>query len=135
MTVGAIKRLDMLRTRPELRENLWNIVNKLQSGLREAGFDIGNTQSPVTPVYLKGSELEALGVIADLRENYKIFASGVVYPVVERGVIMLRLIPTAHHREEDVEYTLKAFQEVRAKIEQGAYKSPEYAALIAGNVA
>ncbi|MEM7654755.1 MAG: pyridoxal phosphate-dependent aminotransferase family protein [Bacteroidota bacterium] len=130
MTVGAIKRLEMLRTMPELRTNLWNIVRKLQSGLVERGFDIGNTQSPVTPVYLKGSPLEAIGVIADLRENYKIFASGVVYPVVEKDVIMLRLIPTAHHREEDVEYSLKAFEEVRQKIADGAYKSHEYAALI-----
>ncbi|MCI4667997.1 MAG: pyridoxal phosphate-dependent aminotransferase family protein, partial [Bacteroidia bacterium] len=102
--------------------NLWNIVNKLQNGLKERGFDIGNTQSPVTPVYLSGNEMEAIGVITDLRENHKIFASGVVYPVVERGVIMLRLIPTAHHREEDVEYTLEAFEAVREKIAKGVYK-------------
>ncbi|MEO0897023.1 MAG: pyridoxal phosphate-dependent aminotransferase family protein [Bacteroidota bacterium] len=132
MTVGAIKRLDMLMTMPELRENLWNIVNKLQGGLKERGFDIGDTQSPVTPVYLKGSDRVAIGVITDLRENYKIFASGVVYPVVEKGVIMLRLIPTAHHREEDVEYTLNAFEEVRSKIESGIYeeKVMEFAALM-----
>ncbi len=128
MTVGAIKRLEMLRTMPELREKLWNIVNTLQNGLRERGFDIGNTKSPVTPVYFKGGPQEVIGVIGDLRENYKIFASGVVYPVVEKGVIMLRLIPTAHHRVEDVEYTLKAFEEVRSKIEAGVYKNPEFAA-------
>jgi glycine C-acetyltransferase len=130
MTVGAIKRLEMLRDMPELRTKLWNIVHLLQNGLRERGFDIGETESPVTPVYLKGSDFEAMGVIADLRENFKIFASGVVYPVVEKGVIMLRLIPTAHHREEDVTYTLNAFEAIREKIEQGAYKTPEYAALI-----
>lgn len=128
MTVGAIKRLQMLRTMPELREKLWHIVNYLQGGLKDRGFDIGNTQAPVTPVYLHGSELEAMGLVVDLRENYKIFASPVVYPVVERGVIMLRLIPTAHHREEDVEYTLKVFEEVRDKIEGGVYKNPEFAA-------
>jgi len=128
MTVGALKRLSMLRTMPELREKLWHIVNTLQGGLKARGFDIGNTASPVTPVYLHGTETEAVSLVADLRENYKIFASPVVYPVVERGVIMLRLIPTAHHREEDVEYTLKAFEEVRAKIEAGVYKNPEFAA-------
>jgi glycine C-acetyltransferase len=130
MAVGARKRLDLLRNRPELREKLWKIVNLLQEGLRARGFDIGPTQSPVTPVYLKGSELEAMGVIADLRENYRIFASGVIYPVVERGVIMLRLIPTAIHSEEDVAFTLDAFEQIRGKIEQGAYKSHEYAALM-----
>lgn len=131
MTVGARKRLHMLRTMPELRTNLWNIVNKLQNGLKDRGFDIGDTQSPVTPVYLKGSDVEAQSIVIDLRVNYKIFASAVVYPVVERGVIMLRLIPTAHHREEDVDYTLKAFEEVRTKIEAGAYKSKEFTALLA----
>jgi len=134
MTVGSIKRLEMLRTMPELREKLWNIVNKLQSGLKDRGFDIGNTQSPVTPVYLhtSGTDAEAIGVVTDLRENHKIFASGVVYPVVERGVIMLRLIPTAHHREEDVDYTLDAFEQVRTKMESGIYreKMQEFAALM-----
>lgn len=128
MTVGAIKRLEMLRTMPELRENLWNIVNLLQSGLKERGYDIGDTQSPVTPVYFNGDVMEMVGVIADLRENYKIFVSGVVYPVVERGVMMLRLIPTAHHRPEDVTFLLNAFDEVRKKIEAGVYKNPDFAA-------
>ncbi|TAE54850.1 MAG: aminotransferase class I/II-fold pyridoxal phosphate-dependent enzyme [Bacteroidetes bacterium] len=130
MVVGAIKRLEMLRTMPELRTKLWTIVNTLQQGLRERGFDIGPTESPVTPVYLKGSPIEAIGVVADLRENYRIFASGVVYPVVERDVIMLRLIPTASHSEEDVRYTLDAFEQIRAKIEAGAYRNPQYAALM-----
>lgn len=130
MVVGAIKRLEMLRTMPELRTKLWTIVNTLQAGLRERGFDIGPTESPVTPVYLKGSPIEAIGVVADLRENYRIFASGVVYPVVERDVIMLRLIPTASHSEEDVRYTLDAFEQIRAKIEAGAYRNPQYAALM-----
>jgi len=128
MTVGALKRLDMLRTMPELREKLWHIVNTLQGGLRERGFDIGNTQSPVTPVYLHGTEQEAVGLVADLRENYKVFASPVVYPVVERGVIMLRLIPTAHHSTEDVAYTLDVFEKIREKINAGVYKSPEFVA-------
>ncbi|WNJ18606.1 pyridoxal phosphate-dependent aminotransferase family protein [Pontibacter sp. G13] len=130
MTVGAIKRLEMLRTMPELRSNLWNIVNKLQNGLKERGFDIGDTQSPVTPVYLHGSEIEAIGVVADLRENHKIFASAVVYPVVEKGVIMLRLIPTAHHREEDVDYTLDAFDAVSKKLAEGVYKDPAFVGLL-----
>lgn len=123
MTIGAIKRLEMLRTMPELRTKLWNIVNKLQNGLRERGFDIGPTESPVTPVYLHGSDEEAIGVVVDLRENHHLFASGVVYPVVERGVIMLRLIPTAAHTEEDVDYTLQVFEKIRANMQAGAYKN------------
>lgn len=122
MVVGAHKRLEMLRTMPELRTKLWTIVNKLQNGLKERGFDIGVTQSPVTPVYLKGSARTAMGLIADLRENHGIFASGVVYPVVEKDVIMLRLIPTAHHSEEDVDVTLEVFEKVRATLESGAYE-------------
>jgi len=122
MTVGAIKRLEMLRTMPELRSNLWKIVNALQSGLKERGFSIGNTQSPVTPVYLSGEPQEAIGIMVDLRENHKIFASGVAYPVVERGVVLLRLIPTAAHRMEDVEYTLEAFEKIRENLDRGAYR-------------
>ncbi|MEL6672412.1 MAG: aminotransferase class I/II-fold pyridoxal phosphate-dependent enzyme [Bacteroidota bacterium] len=131
MTVGAIKRLQMLRTMPELREKLWFIVNKLQNGLKERGFDIGTTKSPVTPVYLKGSPAEAMGIIIDLRENFNIFASGVVYPVIEKGVIILRIIPTAHHEESDVDYTLDAFEQVRSKIEAGAYKNQDVQKLVA----
>ncbi|MEL6251202.1 MAG: aminotransferase class I/II-fold pyridoxal phosphate-dependent enzyme [Bacteroidota bacterium] len=122
MTVGAIKRLEMLRTMPELRSNLWKIVNALQNGLKERGFSIGNTKSPVTPVYLSGEPQEAIGIMVDLRENHKIFASGVAYPVVERGVVLLRLIPTAAHRMEDVEYTLEAFEKIRENLDRGAYR-------------
>jgi glycine C-acetyltransferase len=121
MVEGAVKRLELLRTRPELREKLWNIVNALQNGLRERGFDIGKTNSPVTPVFMKGQVPEATNVILDLRENYNIFCSIVVYPVVPKGVIMFRLIPTAAHTLEDVEITMKAFSEVKEKLEAGKY--------------
>jgi glycine C-acetyltransferase len=122
MVVGAIKRLDMLIGMPEMREKLWNIVEILQSGLRARGFDIGVTQSPVTPVYLKGSTVEAANLIIDLRSNYGIFVSVVTYPVVEKGEMMLRLIPTSVHTEADVIQTLDAFEEIRKKIEQGEYQ-------------
>jgi glycine C-acetyltransferase len=121
ITEGAIKRLEVLRTRPELREKLWTVVNPLQNGLRERGFDIGKTNSPVTPVFMKGQVPEATNVILDLRENYSIFCSIVVYPVVPKDVIMFRLIPTAEHTLEDVEITLKAFSEVKEKLEAGKY--------------
>jgi len=121
MVEGAIKRLELLRTCPELREKLWTIVKALQSGLCERGFDIGNTNSPVTPVFMKGSVPEATNVILDLRENYSIFCSIVVYPVVPRGVILFRLIPTAVHTLDDVDITLKAFSEVKEKLEAGKY--------------
>jgi glycine C-acetyltransferase len=106
---GALKRLDMLRTMPELKQNLWKVVNALQSGLKERGFDIGTTQSCVTPVYLKGSIPEAMALVKDLRENYGIFCSIVVYPVIPKGLILLRMIPTATHTLEDVRITLDAF--------------------------
>ena len=121
ITQGAVKRLELLRTRPELRTQLWTIVNALQNGLRERGFDIGNTNSPVTPVFMKGEVPEATNVILDLRENYNIFCSIVVYPVVPKGVIMFRLIPTASHTLEDVEITLNAFSEVKEKLADGKY--------------
>ena len=127
MAIGAIKRLDMLRTMPELRSKLWNVVNMLQDGLRERGFDIGVTKSPVTPVYLKGSTQETVALIRDLRENYRIFVSVVTYPVVERGEVMLRLIPTAMHTAEDVTHTLQVFEEIRTKMEDGTYEKPEFA--------
>jgi glycine C-acetyltransferase len=123
MVVGSLKRLDMIRTHPELREKLWIIVKALQTGLREKGFDIGKTQSPVTPVFLKGGPIEATQVIADLRENYGIFCSVVIYPVVPKGVIMLRLIPTATHTIEDVNITIAAFAEVGKKLNEGQYSS------------
>src|SRR6056300_1401398 len=119
---GALKRLDMLRTMPELKENLWKIVDALQSGLKARGFDIGSTQSCVTPVYLKGSIPEAMALVKDLRENYGIFCSIVVYPVIPKGLILLRLIPTATHTLEDVDITLNAFDGIREKLENGTYQ-------------
>jgi len=121
MVVGSLKRLELIRTQPELREKLWTIVTALQNGLREKGFDIGRTQSPVTPVFLKGGLVEATQIIADLRENYGIFCSMVIYPVVPKGVIMLRLIPTAAHTLEDVRITIDAFAEVRKNLDAGKY--------------
>ena len=119
---GALKRLDLLRSRPELKEKLWDNVNALQHGLIKRGFDIGSTQSCVTPVYLKGSIPEAMALVQDLRENYGIFCSIVVYPVIPKGLILLRLIPTATHSLEDVEVTLEAFAGIREKLENGTYK-------------
>lgn len=121
MTIGAIKRLEILKSRPEQKEKLWTITNALQAGLREAGLNLGNTESPVTPVFLKGGVQEATQVTQDLRENYNIFCSIVIYPVVPRGVIMLRLIPTAMHSLEDVEYTVKAFKEIKKKLDNNEY--------------
>jgi glycine C-acetyltransferase len=122
LVVGALKRLDLLRTRPELKAKLWENVNALQSGLKEQGFDIGTTQSCVTPVYLKGSIPEAMVLVKDLRENHSIFCSIVVYPVIPRGIILLRLIPTATHTLEDVSLTLDAFTAIRERLEAGIYK-------------
>ena len=119
---GALKRLDILRTRPEFKAKLWENVNALQNGLKEKGFDIGTTQSCVTPVYLKGSIPEAMALVKDLRENYGIFCSIVVYPVIPKGLILLRLIPTASHTLEDVQITLEAFAGIREKLENGTYK-------------
>ena len=121
MVEGALKRLELLRSCPELREKLWIIVKALQSGLRERGFDIGKTNSPVTPVFMKGEVPEATNVILELREQYSVFCSIVVYPVVPKGVIMFRLIPTAVHTLEDVDYTLKVFSEVKEKLAAGKY--------------
>jgi glycine C-acetyltransferase len=122
LVVGARKRLQMLKTMPELKENLWTIVNALQSGLKKRGFDIGTTQSCVTPVYLKGSIPEAMALVRDLRENYGIFCSIVVYPVIPKGLILLRMIPTATHTLEDVTETLDAFDAIRERLENGTYK-------------
>src|SRR6056300_1411330 len=119
---GALKRLEMLRTRPELKAKLWENVNALQNGLKEKGFDIGTTQSCVTPVYLKGIIPEAMALVKDLRENYGIFCSIVVYPVIPKGLILLRLIPTASHTLADVSETLDAFSAIREKLENGTYK-------------
>ena len=133
MVFGALKRLELLQTHSELRENLWKIVKRLQGGLKENGFDLGNTESPVTPVFLKGELAEATNVVIDLRETYGIFCSMVVYPVVPKGVIMLRIIPTAAHTEEDVDYTIKCFKEMKAKLESGKYKSDQLASLLLKN--
>ena len=119
---GAIKRLEMIKTMPELKQNLWNNVNALQNGLKERGFDIGSTQSCVTPVYLKGSIPEAMVLVKDLRENFGIFCSIVVYPVIPKGLILLRLIPTASHTIDDVNETLNAFSKIREKLTSGVYE-------------
>lgn len=121
LVIGALKRLELMRTRPELKANLWKIVNMLQGRLKENGFNLGRTNSPVTPVFLSGGPFEAANVIMDLRENYGIFCSMVIYPVVPKDVIMLRVIPTAVHTEEDVNYTIDVFKKVQAKLAQGQY--------------
>ncbi len=122
LVVGALKRLDMLRSMPELKDKLWENVNALQSGLKERGFDIGTTQSCVTPVYLKGTVPEAMALVRDLRENHGVFCSIVVYPVIPKGLILLRMIPTALHTMEDIDATLKAFSAIRERLESGLYK-------------
>jgi glycine C-acetyltransferase len=121
LVVGALKRLELIRTRPELREQLWTVVNALQSGLKERGFDIGTTESCVTPVFLNGKLDEAAQMIIDLRENFSVFCSIVVYPVVPKDVIMLRLIPTAVHTLEDVKATIDAFEQIAIKLDKGLY--------------
>ncbi len=121
MVIGLMKRLELIKTQPQIRENLWTIVDALQKGLKAENFDLGVTNSPVTPVYLSGSVPEGTNVIMDLRENYNIFCSIVIYPVIPKGQLLLRLIPTASHTLEDVEYTIKAFSEVRKKLEAGKY--------------
>ena len=121
LVYGAIKRLDLIIQNPSYKEKLWNNVNDLQNGLVEKGFDIGNTQSCVTPVYLRGTIPEAMVLVKDLRENYGIFCSIVVYPVIPKGMILLRLIPTATHTKEDIDITLDAFSKIRKKLEDGVY--------------
>jgi len=121
MVIGALKRLDMIRSSTEHKDKLWTIVNALQDGLKARGFNLGNTESPVTPVILQGGVPEATHVTYDLRENYGIFCSIVVYPVVPKGIILLRLIPTAMHTLEDVEYTINAFTDIKDKLSKGAY--------------
>lgn len=129
LVVGALKRIELMRTKPELKNKLWEITNALQSGLREAGFNIGTTNSPVTPVYMNGSIPESTNLILDLRENYDIFCSMVVYPVVPKGVIILRLIPTAVHTLEDVKYTIESFGKIYHKLTSGQYMSEKIAAI------
>lgn len=122
LVVGALKRLELLKTRPELKDNLWKIVKAMQSGLRARGFNIGTTNSPVTPVLFKGGVGEAANMAMDLRENFNIFCSVVIYPVVPKDVIMFRIIPTAIHTLEDVELTLSAFSKLKEKLDNGFYK-------------
>ena len=128
LVVGAIKRLELIRAHPEFRENLWKITKALQDGLKNNGFDIGTTSSPVTPVYLSGSIPEATNLILDLRENYDLFCSMVVYPVIPKGQIILRLIPTAIHTIEDVNYTIDCFSKIKDKLMTGKYMSEKIAA-------
>jgi glycine C-acetyltransferase len=127
IVLGAIKRLEMMRTRPDLQEGLWNVARALQSGLKESGFDIGKTNSVVTPIFLKGTLGEATNLTLDLRERYAIFCSIVVYPVVPKDVIMLRLIPTVVHTLEDVAYTIDCFKKVREKLQAGEYQGEKIA--------
>lgn len=122
---GMLKRMEMLKSMPELRKKLWYNANKLQQGLRENGFDIGTTNSMVTPVYMKGDIPEATAMVLDLREHYGIFCSIVVYPVIPRGQIIYRLIPTAAHTDADIEDTLKAFTETKKKLDDGSYRAAE----------
>jgi glycine C-acetyltransferase len=130
MVLGGLKRLELVRTRPELREQLWTIAKALQAGFRSKGLNLGNTESPVTPVILSGSVPEATNVVIDLRENYRIFCSIVVYPVVPKDVIMLRIIPTAAHTLEDVQYTVSAFAEIQDKLKAGHYKADKIASIL-----
>ncbi|MEY2586294.1 MAG: hypothetical protein RLY11_143 [Bacteroidota bacterium] len=123
LVIGNLKRLELLKTQPSLKDKLWENALKLQNGLKEKGFDIGKTDSVVTPVYMKGGVEEATSMVTDLRENYNIFCSIVVYPVIPKGHIIYRLIPTAVHTDEDIQLTLKAFEETKKKLDQGAYKS------------
>ena len=122
MVIGALKRLELIRNHPEYQQKLWEITRALQNGLKENGFDIGVTNSPVTPVFMKGGVEEATNLVYDLRENHKLFCSIVVYPVIPKGEIILRVIPTAAHTMEDVEYTLNAFKAVRDRLTSGYYK-------------
>lgn len=123
LVLGNLKRLELLRTQPALKQKLWENAQKLQNGLKENGFDIGKTDSPVTPVYMKGGVEEATAMVMDLRENYGIFCSIVTYPVIPKGHIIYRLIPTAVHTDEDIDATLKAFSETKKKLDEGAYKT------------
>ena len=129
LVLGNLKRLELLKTRPELKEKLWSNAIKLQKGLKERGFDIGNTDSVVTPVYMKGGVEEATAMVMDLRENYKIFCSIVVYPVIPKGHIIYRLIPTSAHTDEDIAETLTAFSETKEKLDAGMYKVAEIPAM------
>jgi glycine C-acetyltransferase len=125
MVIGALKRLEILQSQPQLRENLWKVARTLQEGLLAEGFNIGHTESPVTPVYFSGSLPEGTNIVIDLRENHAIFCSIVVYPVVPKGVLMLRLIPTASHTLADVERTIGVFKQIKQNLAEGRYQSEE----------
>jgi glycine C-acetyltransferase len=122
LVVGALKRLELIKTKPEIKQKLWDNVHELQSGLKTKGFDLGSTQSCVTPVYLNGTVPEAFALVKDLRENYGVFCSTVIYPVIPKGLILLRLIPTASHNSEDIQVTLEAFSSIRERLLSGVYK-------------
>jgi glycine C-acetyltransferase len=126
LVIGALKRLELLKTKPELKDRLWEIATKLQNSLKENGFNIGSTSSPVTPVILKCDENQVAKLAIDLRENYSLFCSPVCYPVIPKGLIILRLIPTALHTEEDIEKTVKALIEIYEKLKNNEYISSEY---------
>jgi glycine C-acetyltransferase len=126
LVIGNLKRLEMMRNHPELKEKLWDNVNKLQGGLKARGFNIGNTNTCVTPVYLKGDLGEATALVHDLRSNYKIFCSIVIYPVIPKGIILLRLIPTATHSDADIQATLEAFSAIKGKLEAGEYRDDKF---------
>lgn len=121
LTIGAIKRLELLRDRHELRQQLWDVTNAIQNGLKERGFEVGDGGTPVTPVHFRGGLGEMVQVIRDIRENYKVFMSGVTYPVIERGELILRIIPTAAHNLAHVDYTLDVFTQVREKLQRKEY--------------
>jgi glycine C-acetyltransferase len=122
LVVGNLKRLELLRNHPEYKDKLWSNARKLQDGLKARGFDIGKTDSVVTPVYMHGGVEEATAMVMDLRENYGIFASIVVYPVIPKGHIIFRLIPSAVHTDEDIEITLQAFSDTKKKLDAGVYR-------------
>ncbi|MCE5206027.1 MAG: pyridoxal phosphate-dependent aminotransferase family protein [Porphyromonadaceae bacterium] len=125
MVIGALKRLEILQTQPQHRENLWKVARSLQKGLLAEGFNIGNTQSPVTPVYVKGNVAEGTNIVVDLRENHGVFCSIVAYPVVPKDVLMLRLIPTAAHTQKEVDETIAVFKKIKINLEAGKYKAEE----------
>ncbi|WP_018676350.1 aminotransferase class I/II-fold pyridoxal phosphate-dependent enzyme [Riemerella columbina] len=125
MVIGGLKRLELLRTRPEIKAKLWENVNKLQNGLREKGFNLGDTNTCVTPVFIEGTPVEATLLVKDLRENYGVFTSVVVYPVIPKGTILLRLIPTASHTDSEINETIAAFEAIHDKLTKGYYKEQE----------
>jgi len=121
IVIGNLKRLELIKDSSKFKDKLWEIVNAIQDGFKSNGFNIGTTQSPVTPIILKGDVFECTNMIKDLRSEYNIFCSGVIYPVVPKGIIMLRIIPTAAHSLEDVKETITAFKEVKKKLDAGIY--------------